>query len=519
MLHSQAQGEALGKAFLVAMLVRRYQRRTAQHEAIGSLPLYPDEVVPWDPAQLPELDVQGDSCLALPKLNLQFLTLQDYLLRNFHLFRLEATYDIKQDVEDALTRMQPRQLLSGATAFRGWARMALPLQDFRLFKVGKPYLGEASPSEVRAEAAVSLRGCRFEAAREWSELRRHDVIFLLSVSAVVPEGGKADPERPFPQRVGLVSLRGAEVVQVVDEEGHVFTGESEGDQRLRGDVRKLELRLDTAQYHLDAQAMAEGRGGDVYQGFNLLLRRKQKENNFKAILDSIRELMTTPLAVPEWLQDVLLGYGDPAAAAYFNLPPEQKVTEYDFYDTFLDLAHVREAFPHAAVQLATPLKEGEEPPKPPFRLSIPPCVPRASSADADTGASGGAAGPAAPEGTTTAEPAVVTVHPYTAEVAGPYPEDAPRMNPIRFTPMQVEALRAAMNPGLTVVVGPPGTGKTDTAVQIISNIHHTFPHQRTLIITHSNQALNDVFEKLLVRDIDERCCISCSVSPAAPVRC
>ncbi|KAL3922341.1 MAG: hypothetical protein SGPRY_004594 [Prymnesium sp.] len=89
-------------------------------------------------------------------------------------------------------------------------------------------------------------------------------------------------------------------------------------------------------------------------------------------------------------------------------------------------------------------------------------------------------------------------------VAGPYPEDAPRMNPVRFTPMQVEGLRSAMNPGLTVVVGPPGTGKTDTAVQIVSNIHHTFPQQRTLIITHSNQALNDVFEKLLVRDIDER---------------
>jgi len=78
------------------------------------------------------------------------------------------------------------------------------------------------------------------------------------------------------------------------------------------------------------------------------------------------------------------------------------------------------------------------------------------------------------------------------------------MNPIRFTALQVEALRAAMNPGLTLVVGPPGTGKTDTAVQMVSNIYHTFRQQRTLIITHSNQALNDVFEKLMVRDIDER---------------
>ena len=38
-----------------------------------------------------------------------------------------------------------------------------------------------------------------------------------------------------------------------------------------------------------------------------------------------------------------------------------------------------------------------------------------------------------------------------------------------------------------MIVGPPGTGKTDVAVQIISNIYHNFPEQRTCIVTHSNQ--------------------------------
>ena len=60
-------------------------------------------------------------------------------------------------------------------------------------------------------------------------------------------------------------------------------------------------------------------------------------------------------------------------------------------------------------------------------------------------------------------------------------------NSIPFTPTQTEAIRAGMQPGLTMVVGPPGTGKTDVAVQIISNIYHNFPEQRTLIVTHSNQ--------------------------------
>ena len=46
---------------------------------------------------------------------------------------------------------------------------------------------------------------------------------------------------------------------------------------------------------------------------------------------------------------------------------------------------------------------------------------------------------------------------------------------------------AGVQPGLTMVVGPPGTGKTDTAVQIMNVLYHNCPGQRTLLITHSNQ--------------------------------
>ena len=55
-----------------------------------------------------------------------------------------------------------------------------------------------------------------------------------------------------------------------------------------------------------------------------------------------------------------------------------------------------------------------------------------------------------------------------------------------------------MQPGLTMIVGPPGTGKTDVAVQIISNIYHNFPEQRTCIVTHSNQGR---FKKILGSEI------------------
>ena len=44
-----------------------------------------------------------------------------------------------------------------------------------------------------------------------------------------------------------------------------------------------------------------------------------------------------------------------------------------------------------------------------------------------------------------------------------------RGNAVRFTGRQVDAIRSGLCPGLTMVVGPPGTGKTDVAV--LSLIH------------------------------------------------
>jgi intron-binding protein aquarius len=49
----------------------------------------------WDANQLPANNMNNERSLALPKLNLQFLTIHDYLLRNFKLYRLESAYEIR----------------------------------------------------------------------------------------------------------------------------------------------------------------------------------------------------------------------------------------------------------------------------------------------------------------------------------------------------------------------------------------------------------------------------------------
>ena len=42
----------------------------------------------------------------------------------------------------------------------------------------------------------------------------------------------------------------------------------------------------------------------------------------------------------------------------------------------------------------------------------------------------------------------------------------------------MEAIRSGLNPGLTLVVGPPGTGKTDVAVQTIAALYRNHPTQK-----------------------------------------
>lgn len=54
------------------------------------------------------------------------------------------------------------------------------------------------------------------------------------------------------------------------------------------------------------------------------MRRKPKENNFKAVLETIRHLMNTECVVPEWIHDIILGYGDPSAARYDKYVDKKK---------------------------------------------------------------------------------------------------------------------------------------------------------------------------------------------------
>uniref|UniRef100_A0A667YP42 RNA helicase aquarius n=1 Tax=Myripristis murdjan TaxID=586833 RepID=A0A667YP42_9TELE len=427
-------------------------------------------------------------CLALPKLNLQFLTLHDYLLRNFNLFRLESTYEIRQDIEDVVSRMKPWQSEYGGVVFGGWARMAQTITAFSIVEVAKPNIGENWPARVRADVTVNLN-IRDHIKHEWEGLRKHDVCFLITVRPNLPYGTRFDRRQPFVEQTGLVYVRGCEVQGMLDDKGRVIEEGPEPKPKLRGDSRTFRVWLDPNQYQQDMTSSIQNGTEDPYETFNIIMRRKPKENNFKAVLETIRHLMNTECVVPDWLHDIILGYGDPGSAHYSKMP--NQISTLDFNDTFLSLDHLRSCFPGYTVKVT---EENPELQVPPFRIRFPvqKTTDKGKKRKADE------------EVEDKEEDLTLIVEPHVTPNRGPYPYNQPKRNTIQFTPTQLEAIRAGMQPGLTMVVGPPGTGKTDVAVQIISNLYHNFPEQRTLIVTHSNQALNQLFEKIMALDIDER---------------
>ncbi|KAG0634185.1 P-loop containing nucleoside triphosphate hydrolase protein [Tuber brumale] len=483
---------SLDRAFLTEAILLCHEKRKTFQEQAKELPVLPNQDTLFESSLLRNEYYDGSGPLAIPKLNLQYLTVGDFLWRSFILYRCEAFFAIRRDIEDSLHRLAPKlSHPSMTTQFHGFSKMALLITRPSILETAPPKVGEEKPAYVRAEISLDYARLSEDVRRDWDSLRPDDVVFLLAVKGV-DEGDRVitngSPDKlNTAEKFGVKCLRAAEVVQLLDQDGRLIKA-GDGQARRAGGRRRLHVRLDPEMYKIDADDLKAGKL-DAYDSINVLIRRKGRENNFKPVLESIQELTQADVPMPTWLQEVFLGYGDPAGAHYSKLPNQPR--SVDFRDTFLDWQHLVESFPGKKLKPKEGLQEGCDPPY---------VISQKTAAEQPKPAKKRRRGQ---EDNPDKEESL-EVSTYMLPNMGPYPIDVPRTNHIKFTPTQVEAIRSGTNPGLTVIVGPPGTGKTDVATQIISNLYHNFPTQRTLLIAHSNQALNQLFEKITALDIDER---------------
>eukprot|EP00917_Polyrhabdina_sp_WS-2016_P009265 GHVP01020664.1.p1 GENE.GHVP01020664.1~~GHVP01020664.1.p1 ORF type:complete len:1415 (+),score=266.26 GHVP01020664.1:1437-5681(+) len=462
------------KSLFVKSLMEYYEKRKNLLDELNQLPLVPSEEELWDPTTLPTDIYKGDYSLALPKLNLQFLTIHDYLQRNFELYKLESCYDIRESLQDTIYDMRPIRNPIRRTPelmFSGSSPMAVALNTFSIVSTKEPKIGHNVPSEVRAEITIDLKEFTPAIRQEWDNLRPHDVLFAVALLPVdeicVARPSSLEKATDFLEKFGLLAVRSCEVTAIVDEEGNVITDPNLGEALVPvGTQRTIRCFLDPCQYLKDIEVTLQKPGfEDLYGTFNLLVRRKAVESNFKAVLETIRTLMNEPKStiIPDWLHDHFLGYLNPGLLKSLK-KSERRI---DYLDTFLNNEHLKSCF--ADFEVSFDNASG-----PPYVLNF------------------------------DYEENTIKVTSYSQEKRGPYPQCSIRQNKIYFTPAQCQAIHSAVNAGLSVIVGPPGTGKTDTAVQAVSLLLKNFPQQKTLLLARTNQALNDLFEKIAELDVDER---------------
>lgn len=482
------------RAFFTEVLMSLVEYRSTFKDVVREMPVLPTEKILYETTFLRNEEYNGSRPLAIPKLNLQYLTMGDFLWRSFILYRAESFYGIRKDMEDVVKRVQPRGK-GVTTRFGGFSRMSIPISKPGIVDVAPSRVGEEHPAYVRAEIILDVSRLQYPVRREWESLKPDDVVFLLAV-----EGPDDEPMRngvdqqSTGEQLGIHRLRCAEVVQIQDENGRPLREQPPMDgMGPRARTRRLIVNIDAKQYQQDMDRVAQGRQ-NVYEQINLVVRRRGRENNFRPILDSIRRLTLSDIPAPSWLQEVFLGYGDPASASYRRLP--NRLHSIDFRDTFLDWQHLIESWPGKSIE---PHESAQSSFGPPYVVEFP------AAAEPEP-ASVRPSKKRRRDQAEVTQPVHESLHvaTYKPPNMGPYPADAPKLNSVRFTPAQIEAITSGTQPGLTVVVGPPGTGKTDVATQIISNIYHNFPDQRTLLVAHSNQALNQLFQKIVALDIDER---------------
>ncbi|KAL3475305.1 P-loop containing nucleoside triphosphate hydrolase protein [Aspergillus californicus] len=476
------------------VLLSFYERAIPFQEAVSHLSVVPTEDSLYDPSLLRNENYDGSRPLAIPKLNLQYLSLGDFLWRSFLLYRAEAFFQIRKDMESVVKRMQPRSSQDGKTlTFDGFSRMAIPISKPAIIEVAPPKVGSAKPAFVRVEITIEVGRLADHIRVEWDSLRSDDVVYLLAVQPGSPgRSGLRDVNTA--QIPGIVHLRTAIVVQVLDENGRPLrepTLSQANGFKSRPRIRRLLVNLDSAAFQSDKDRITQGKP-DIYPLINVIARRKGRENNFKSILETMQKLIVSDVTLPPWIQDIFLGYGDPAGARYTELP--NRLRSVDFRDTFLNWQHLVESFPGINIE---PSGDATSTFQPPYALEYL----EESAQPPSSGTSKRRRRGQSAEGQVTKSLRVST---YKPPNPGPYPVDAPKLNAVRFTPAQIDAVSSGTQPGLTVIVGPPGTGKTDVTTQIINNIYHNFPNERTLLVAHSNQALNQLFQKIVALDIDER---------------
>ena len=119
---------SVNRVLLLDILVSYHEKTKTFRENLQRSAVLPTEKTIYELSLLRNESYNGSRSLALPKLNLQYLSVGDFLWRSFILYKCESFFAIRQSIEDTIKRLQPKATRpNGNLQFDGFSRMAIPI--------------------------------------------------------------------------------------------------------------------------------------------------------------------------------------------------------------------------------------------------------------------------------------------------------------------------------------------------------------------------------------------------------
>ncbi|KAL0219057.1 hypothetical protein P9112_004710 [Eukaryota sp. TZLM1-RC] len=407
---------------------------------------YPNHHSIWDllhapppgPEVLPKLKV-----LPVNKITSQSLGFCDYLIRRCTVYNWEGITSLREDLEKAVRQLRPTVNQSNLIDTQK-SNFITPLFKDQCLIDGIHH------DSVFISINFPISQYSGDVLQEWKSISRYDTIYLLSISGSSQEKSSDF----FPSKWGIEFVVGVEVVSVNIDDNQV----------------KITASLDKSL--IDDVSLSSGDPLSKISEFNFVFRRSSRENNYASILNSVKHVINRKFSsIPDWFQSILIGFGSPESCLPSNLDQSNTssiVTTAEVFESHQDLIGNLQVYPNLVFTRDKYLNV---------------TVSWSSNGEINE----------LTINSVTDIPRFLTS--YTSQVTSPFP----------YTDKQFKAIMSALSPGLTMVVGPPGTGKTDVASQVVScllNSNTKKNRSRILLITHSNDALNQLFEKIVDRGVD-----------------
>ena len=115
------------RLLLVESVLTPFEGSKPFQDSLRSMSILPTEASIYDPSLMRNEAYDGSQALAIPKLNLQYLSVSDFLWRSFILYRCEQFFETRKYLEDVIKRLKPYLSDSDEVDFGGFSRMALPI--------------------------------------------------------------------------------------------------------------------------------------------------------------------------------------------------------------------------------------------------------------------------------------------------------------------------------------------------------------------------------------------------------